>query len=335
MEVEANMIIDFVMIWVDGADPQWLKEKNKYLGLKETESKENLYRDWDNLQYWFRGVEKFAPWVHRIHFVTCGHVPSWLNTNHPKLNIIQHSDYIPAEYLPTFSSHPIELNLHRIKGLSEKFVYFNDDTFLMDHTNPKDFFENELPCDSSIMSALIPSVKNDIFFHILANNLSVINHDFTKFEVMKNNLLKWLNIKYGKYLLKNLYYAPIRRFTGFHNFHLPAAFLKSTFEKVWENEYDILNATSMRKFRTIQDVNQYIFSYWQFATGKYMPRRADVGRFFTIGENNADLYDAMVSKKYKMICMNDSVSDIDFEKEKTMLQDQFEMLLPNRSDYEV
>jgi len=329
------MNIDFAMIWVDGADTEWRKEKNKYLGVTETEAQEYVYRDWDNLQYWFRGVEKFAPWVHKIHFVTCGHLPKWLNTSHPKLNIIKHSDYMPVEYLPTFSSHSIELNLHRIKNLSEKFVYFNDDTFITNYMQPADFFKNDLPCDSSIMSALIPTAKNDIFVHILANDLAIINDNFTKSTVIKNNLLKWLNIKYGKYLLKNLYYLPIKKFTGFNAFHVPSAFLKSTLERVWEAEYDSLHATSLRKFRTAQDVNQYIFSYWQFVTGKFMPRNPNVGRSFTIGKNNTMIFDAMANQKYKMVCMNDSIQDIDFEKEKSMLKDQFEMLLPNKSVYEV
>lgn len=67
------------------------------------------------LKYWFRGVEKYAPWVHKIYFVTCGQKPDWLNENHDKLVLVNHEDYIPHEYLPTFSSHTIELNFHRIK----------------------------------------------------------------------------------------------------------------------------------------------------------------------------------------------------------------------------
>ena len=122
--------IDFVLIWVDDSDIEWQKSKARYKG---EELKFNVndvrYRDWGTLKYWFRAVEKYAPWVHKIHFVTCGHVPEWLNLNHPKLNFVKHEDYIPAEFLPTFSSHAIELNLHRIKGLANKFVYFNDDTF--------------------------------------------------------------------------------------------------------------------------------------------------------------------------------------------------------------
>jgi hypothetical protein len=121
--------IDFVLTWVDGSDPVWQAERAKYDTSGITGNNAH-YRDWGTLKYWFRSVERFAPWVRKIHFVTCGQVPEWMNTEHPKLNLVNHADYIPAEYLPTFSANPIELNFHRIAGLSEQFVYFNDDTFL-------------------------------------------------------------------------------------------------------------------------------------------------------------------------------------------------------------
>ena len=128
-------MIDFVIPWVDGSDPAWQKERDAkaaQLGsMERCDNRGERYRDWDNLKYWFRGVEKFAPWVHKIYFVTWGHLPEWLDVQHPKLVIVRHEDYIPKEYLPTFNSHTIEWNLHRIHGLSENFVYFNDDIFLL------------------------------------------------------------------------------------------------------------------------------------------------------------------------------------------------------------
>ena len=88
-----NQKIDFVIMWVDGSDPAWLEEKNKYLEKKiDTSNAINRYRDMGLLKYWFRGVEKFTPWVNKVHFVTWGHIPSWLNTNNPKLNVVRHED---------------------------------------------------------------------------------------------------------------------------------------------------------------------------------------------------------------------------------------------------
>ena len=121
--------IDFVITWVDGSDPAWQQEKRKTLeacGLKSAaDDRKERYRDWNNLQYWFRGVEQFAPWVRKVHFVTWGHLPEWLNTSAPKLNIVNHEDFIPEEFRPTFNSHTIEWNLHRIQG------YLNASSILM------------------------------------------------------------------------------------------------------------------------------------------------------------------------------------------------------------
>ena len=128
--------IDFVIIWVDGNDKEWRAEKDKYDDKPiSTSNSEVRFRDWDNLQYWFRGVEKYAPWVRKIHFITWGHLPTWLNTEHPKLHIVRHEDYIPNEYLPVFNSNVLEIYMHKIEGLSEEFVYFNDDIFLSRSVN--------------------------------------------------------------------------------------------------------------------------------------------------------------------------------------------------------
>lgn len=64
--------IDFVLPWVDGSDSAWIKQRNEYLGIKNDQTQDSRFRDWENLQYWFRGVEKFAPWVNHIYFVTWG-----------------------------------------------------------------------------------------------------------------------------------------------------------------------------------------------------------------------------------------------------------------------
>ena len=132
------MKIDFVIMWVDPNDPKWQKEKAKYCPDQDTDGSERRYRDWDNLKYWFRAVEQNAPWVNKIYFVTEGHIPKWLNLKHPKLKIVKHADFIPKKYLPTFSANPIEMNLFRIKGLSEHFVFFNDDFFLVNKTDPQE-----------------------------------------------------------------------------------------------------------------------------------------------------------------------------------------------------
>ncbi len=112
------------------------------------------YRDWDCLRFWFRSVEQNAPWVHKIYFWHRGHVPKWLNGNHPKLEIVRHEDYIPGEFLPTFNSPQSNSIFSPHPGLSEQFVYFNDDMFsLRKAGKPGQFFRDGKPLDMLCLAA--------------------------------------------------------------------------------------------------------------------------------------------------------------------------------------
>ncbi len=327
-----NMEIDFVIPWVDGSDPQWVSVRNQYSNNPISEAQ---YRDWDILKYWFRAVEKYAPWVRRIHFVTFNQVPQWLNKDHEKLHLVDHKDYIPEEYLPTFSSHAIELNFHRIEGLAEHFVYFNDDMFLGAPVKETDFFVDGKPCESPIMSAMTPSVVGDPFVHYLCNNLSVINAHFPKRATLKGYFKKWFAPCYGKLLLKNFYYGILGKFTGFQNFHLPSSMLKSNFEEVWNLEPELLQNTCSHKFRSREDVNQYVMSQYNICKGNFTPRKPNIGKFFTIGANSEEMYRSLRTGRYKLLCLNDNVEAIDFEGEKQKLVEIFEEIFPQKSSFEL
>ncbi|WP_455543289.1 Stealth CR1 domain-containing protein [Intestinibacter sp.] len=328
--------IDFVIPWVDGSDPKWKAEKDKHQKVKYSQIEENkYYRDWDLLKYWFRGVEKFSPWVNNIYFITWGHIPKWLNIEHPKLKIVNHKDYMPKEFLPTFCSHAIELNIHRIEGLSEQFVYFNDDIFLTDYVKKSDFFKNGIPCDSAIIQPIYPASREEGFYHILSSDIALINLNFKKRKVMKNNIFKWINLKYGKYGLLNIYFSLINKFEGFRNFHLASPFLKSTLEEVWEKEYDKLYTSSTHKFKNYEDVNQYIFKYWQFAKGKFYPSKYNIGKYFETAKDCNEICNSIKNQKYKMICINDTIEYIDFDFVKREIENAFEKILPEKSHFEI
>src|SRR5690625_11964 len=260
--------IDFVIMWVDGNDPEWQAEKDKYDDAKG--DKRNIrFRDWDNLQYWFRGVEKFAPWVHKIHFVTWGHTPEWLNTSHPKLNIVKHEDFLDKENLPIFNSRAIEINLHRIPGLQEQFVYFNDDIFITRPVKKVDFFKGGLPRDAAIPNPT-PSVSRIGIGSIISNNMEIINTRFDKRKSIIKNFLKWYNPIYGKRMIAVMCMIPWSYFASFATTHIAHSYLKSTFKEVWSEEEKILRKTSRSRFRTKENVNQWLMRYWQLASGNFI-----------------------------------------------------------------
>lgn len=98
--------------------------------------------DRDALRWSMRSLHLFAPWVRTIHLVTAGQVPDWLDTSHPRIDLVDHRDILPADALPTFSSHAIETAVHRIQGLSEQFLYLADDMFLGRPVRPERFFSS-------------------------------------------------------------------------------------------------------------------------------------------------------------------------------------------------
>ena len=334
--------IDVVIPWVDSNDPQWQMIKDQYKGIKSADKSESRYRDWDNLQYIFRGIEKFWPWVNRVFLITCGQKPQWLNVNCKKLKLVNHLDYIPKEYLPTFSSNTIELNLHRIDDLSEHFIYLNDDFFPIRPMKPADFFRYGLPCDSSLQQNLLSIyVPNDT--NIQYNDfthLGLINAHFRKRNVTRGNLYRW----YGPYLgihgmLQALLKANQHFFTGFNIHHSAQPFLKSTFNTVWQQYPDYLHEHCQNKFRQYTDVNQWLIRYWQLAENRFAPyNKMKRRKFFSPSLDNCDeIVASILEQKYDIITINDnpSLSNNDFTTIKPRINESLNSLLPNKSRFEI
>lgn len=331
-----NKKIDFIVTWVDGSDTKWLDEKKyweqKIKGKSSIDSSKQRYRDMDTLKYWFRGVEKFAPWVNKIYFVTWGHYPEWLNIDNEKLVIVKHSDFIPKEKLPTFNSNAIEEYFHLIPELSENFVYFNDDMFIINPTKEKDFFKDNIPCDCMTFAPLLIQI-NDMFHKKICNDLEIINKHFDFEKCMKKNKKKYLSLKQKKYILRTLSLMNYKSFVGFQYYHLPVSYNKTTFKKVWEKEHDILDKTSNFKFRNnYESVNHWLFEYWQFAEGNFIPRRSDFGKCIRIDNENIDK--VLNSRKYKVVCVNDSYNNFDFDEKKNNVISIFEKKFNEKSMFE-
>lgn len=326
--------IDFVIQWVDDNDPIWQKAFQTYLPQSQymDDTCHLRYRNWDNLRYWFRGVEKFAPWVNKIHFITNGQIPDWLNLNAPKLHLVKHSDYISNEYLPTFSSRPVQLNQHRIEGLSEHFVCFDDDMFLINKVKPERFFRNGLPCDIAAFNTLSP-VTN--FIHTVVNDLYVINESFKKHEMLRKNFWKWFSPKTGKKILRTFLLLPWPNFTGFYDHHLPQGYLKSTFEEVWEHHKDILLHTTASRFRGISDANIWLFRYWQLAKGDFVPLNVEKdSAYFKISDKTLDkIVKTIEHQKKKIVCLNDGEIS-SFEAARDRINAAFHKILPEKSSFE-
>ncbi len=138
--------IDLVYLWVDGDDPKWLEKKRQFTG-KVTDCSEGnnkgRYVNNGELKYSLRSVEKYVPWIRRIYIVTDDQCPAWLQRDHPRIRIVDHTEILPEEALPCFNSSVIEYFIYKIPGLSEHFLLANDDMFFNKTLSPDYFFDKE------------------------------------------------------------------------------------------------------------------------------------------------------------------------------------------------
>jgi hypothetical protein len=144
------MLIDIVYTWVDGLDPRFIQKKNKYLNPLNTniisDNPDIRFESLNEIYFSIKSVLKYLPWINKIYIVTDNQIPELDSDLYStgKIEIIDHADIIPSEYLPTFYSDVIESYLHNIPNLSEIFLYNNDDLFFLDYVEPSDIvvFEN-------------------------------------------------------------------------------------------------------------------------------------------------------------------------------------------------
>lgn len=142
--------IDIVYTWVDGSDPAWQQAFRRTAAdvgrsIDDSALDPARFHSRDELKFSLRSVWAHCGWVRKIWIVTAGQRPEWL-ADDPRIELVDHCEILPASALPTFNSHAIEAALHRIDGLSEQFVYFNDDMLVARSLRPEVFFTpNGLP----------------------------------------------------------------------------------------------------------------------------------------------------------------------------------------------
>lgn len=317
-------------------DPKWQAKFARYSNNKEN-SKNGVskarFRDNGFLKYWFRGVEKFAPWVRKIHFITDGQKPEWLDENNPKINLVNHEDFIPSEFLPTYNSVVIERYLYKIPGLSEHFVYFNDDFYIIDHIGEERFFQNGLPCDIAVFD-YNPSWSQ--WYHRIKNNIRIINRHFDKKEVMALYHDKWFDESYGMKARWNYILKPYDKFITLRTPHNAQPYLKTTFEEVWEAAGKELTETSANRFRALTDYTPELFRTWQICRGNFVPYNTyrDT-RMFPLMVRPKQAIKAIYNQEYKLICLNDNIHIRDYELITAQIREAFQSILPEKSSFEL
>ena len=337
--------IDFVLTWVDGSDPEWIAEKRKFQGKDEITNENDdsntdcRYRpDTELLRYWFRAVEKNAPWVNKIHFITCGQKPDWLNENHPKLSLVNHKDYIPKQYLPTFNANTIEMNFHRLEGLSEKYVYFNDDIFLTRPVLPTFFFKRGVPV---LMTDLryYKGIGYNNWSRIIFNDYCLVNKSFNIRHAIWENRGKWFNVKElgGKRTAQNFVCYIVNKTlpVGLYG-HVAFPHLKTTLQEIWDKYPDIMNQAMKHKFRTDDQVNQWLLCAWNQAKGSFYPaHESRIGKNFSLSPCVIEKVCEVIRKQqHPQVCINDTNNNTDPVRSISKIVSAFDAILPVKSAFE-
>jgi len=338
--------IDFVLPWVDSSDAVWQKEKEKHdtNTLKTYNNSSMRFKDWGTLKYVLRGIEQNCAWYNKIYIITEGHVPVWLDIGHEKITLVAHKElYIKKEHLPVFNSSSIEMNLVNIKGLSDKFIYLNDDTLILKKINKDRFFKDGKPVDF-ISHGWLP--RNSWFeklrgmnswAHSLKNNIRLINAQLSPLQFNQQQLYHQsysLKTKVSNFLLHKVY----KEFLWLEHWHHPMPYLKSTLNDVYALFEEEMMLCSSNRFRSNTDLTQYIYRYWQLANGNFHPHQYNDGLYCKI-QSKKDIDSCLKKiKDFTFFCPNDALPDDilkeDYQYIKTELINNLKKLLPKKSTFE-
>lgn len=308
MSSKSPFPIDAVVLWVDDSDQNWLTKKNKYAGNKFLNA-ENRYRDLGTFEFWFKLVQKNAPFFRKIFLITDKQVPKFVIED-SRVVIVDHTEFIPKQYLPTFNTNVIEMSLGLLDDLSEHFVLFNDDMFLIRPVSRSFFFTPDgLPTDIGVLNILQPT---EYFTKLPFNNLVLLNENFNKKSVLKKNFFKFFNLKYGVRNLQTLLTLPYSSITGFHEHHQPQGYLKSNFLKMEERYPSLFSELRTHKFRTSDDYTEWLIREWNILEGNFEPRSPETGAVVTIRKtlDTEQIRKKIRNTKLKTLVINDKEIEI-------------------------
>lgn len=291
--------MDAIITYVNGLDPLWQQDYEKYC---EVPAIAKRFRDWGTLKYLLRGIEKHMKFVDNVYLLVAreSQVPDWVDTG--RLRIVCHSEIMPADKLPTFNSSMIEMFLHRIPGLDERYLYFNDDMFPVSGCCEEDFF---------------PGGKGAIDFvrtYFAGSKYKTLSKDSC------NLARRALGMKPS--------------FIYFRPQHTVSPMLRSACEELYSKEEQAI-IDSCSRTRNDGNFNQYAFLDYMYFSGRAISKRTS-SRYCSLASTPlAKIMKGITEPSSKIICINDvHLSDEKFENYRRQLVEAFEKAFPVKSRFE-
>jgi hypothetical protein len=303
----ADPDVDVVYTWVNNSDPEWIRMHDEASGLEppsdqthRTANNVARFQNRNELLYSIKSIRRYAPWVRRIFVVTNCELPEILRKDE-QVTRVHHAEIFPdTSVLPVFNSRAIECCLHRIEGLSEKFLYLNDDFFLCQATTISDFYTLDgkaylFPCRNPI-----PDEG--------AENLNPVEHG---------------QLNASRLLVRDFGLKPDMKLH-----HAPYPMLKSTLEEIEDRYPDLIASTRSHKFRDTSDIPMAttMHAYYSLANG-YGEVRHILSRYVDIGDPLFLLlinpFSPLCRGKYMTFCLNETTGVTRFSRLRDKIVDRF------------
>lgn len=297
--------MDFVLPYVNSADTQWQQDLLKHTKTAVSSNSSVRFRSWGTLRYLFRSVDKYLPFIDRIVLIVASptQVPIWVNTSN--VRIVYHKDFIPAKYLPTFNSCTIESFLFNIDGLSERFIYANDDMFAINFCEESDFFTGDRP------------------------NLKFVIH-----EKYSPNALFRCQCRSGLDLITKLLDKP-QYDPGYiiRPYHITQPMTLDCLDKV-KQLCESMVGNTISPLRLPTNVNQYIYAYYQYFTNNYVDKIVNYKYYEIADKHMQEIKETVLDSSYKLVCLNDSNKISLYADTRKYLLSIFKLKFPDRCKYE-
>ncbi|MEV0371735.1 stealth conserved region 3 domain-containing protein [Streptomyces sp. NPDC050636] len=314
---DIDVPIDVVYTWVDDTDPKWRERRDaakRAAGLAEggADSGDVRFRNRDELRYSLRSLAMYAPWVRNIYLVTDDQTPTWLDTTQPGIKVVSHREiFADPELLPTFNSHAIESQLHRIEGLSEHFLYFNDDVFLGRPLTASSFFDSNGTAHFFRSPTAVPPSE-------LSEN------DEGYFAAGKNNR-RLLQREFGR--------------TATHGFlHAPHPLRRSVLAEIAEKFPEEIAATAGSRFRATTDLSvaSSLHHHYGYLTGRSTPASISCS-FVNAGDytHHTRLSRMLATRSHSVFCIGESAdAEVPADEQDRVLRAFLGAYFPVRSPFE-
>lgn len=300
--------VDFVFPYVNPADNTWQKQFSYCKGTNFTVA-DVRYRDFSLLKYIFRSIEKYANWINRVVVLVAyrSQIPSFLKES-GRLVFVEHKDFIPADYLPTFNSNTIEMFLPKVKILSEHFLYSNDDLIFVNNTVREDFFLDKRRIAQAYTFRKKADPKN--------------------FQASVKRTWDLVESFYGKKPNFGCEYEFLKQHHG-----CAAPRLLSDCKDCYNYlEKDILKSLTM--FRELdRNINQYLYGYYSLFEGHVdlAPYKL-LGNYVSGEDESKKIVDAINNSPSKMLCINDTAA---MTQEKIdLIYQELDKKFPDKSSFE-